>query len=139
LQPYIRPVSMASTVAAEPVPSAHVYFAVSRFNLGRKGNESLTAVIAYLRSHAGAKASTKGFHDSQGGANSATNLNLSNNRAAAVRDALQRAGITADRLTIDRPAESHGSGTNAEARRVGSPCNHEEPQRSHRYTGELPF
>ena len=112
----VEPLKPAAAVAA--VPAARVFFALDRYALPDNVNQTLAEVVAYLKSHPGAKAVLSGFHDPQGQVTPAYNQQLASNRARSVQAALQQAGIGADRVVLDKPTESTGSGSYDEARRV---------------------
>ena len=71
-----------------------------------------------MRANRTATATVQGFHDPQGKVPKAYNEWLARSRAEAVQNALVRAGISAERLTLVKPSETLGSGSNNEARRV---------------------
>ncbi len=105
------------TAAPAPIPTATVYFELDKASLPADTNNTLAEVVAYLRAHGGAKAVVSGFHDRQG--HSVThNQELALNRARAVRTALDRAGIAPDRIVLNKPPDTLGTGSNDEARRV---------------------
>ena len=60
--------------------------------------------------------SVSGFHDATG--SKAANAELAKNRAGKVAEALKAAGVADDRIQLDKPSETTGSGDNKEARRV---------------------
>jgi K(+)-stimulated pyrophosphate-energized sodium pump len=64
----------------------------------------------------GKMAVLSGFHDTSG--DPAKNAELAKQRAFAVRDALKALGVAEDKVELSKPAESTGSGSAAEARRV---------------------
>lgn len=103
--------------APDPIPSAKVYFALDRVNLPADVDATLAEVVAYLKSHESAKALISGFHDPQG-KSVKHNQDLALNRARGVRGALEKAGIVRDRLMMNKPQETTGTGSNEEARRV---------------------
>ena len=114
------PVVVEAPARAAPVvdvpPAARVYFAVNKTGLPSSSATALADVIAYLKTHDGAKATVVGFHDPRGDA--AHNNDLALGRAKSVAAALTAAGIGADRVIMQKPAETAGSGTLQEARRV---------------------
>ena len=57
-----------------------------------------------------------GFHDTTG--DPAINEALAKKRAETVRDVLTGLGVPADKVDLQKPAVTTGSGNNAEARRV---------------------
>jgi outer membrane protein OmpA-like peptidoglycan-associated protein len=90
------------------------YFATGSADLAPGAAEALAAVIQGVGS--GRRAMVSGFHDSTGDA--AINEELAKLRAQTVRDVLIGLGVPADRVDLQKPAVSTGSGNNAAARRV---------------------
>jgi outer membrane protein OmpA-like peptidoglycan-associated protein len=113
------PVVAAPVVAAAPVvvpPAARVYFGLDKTGLPGDVDKTLAEVVSFLKANAGAKASIAGFHDPSG--DMAHNLDLAKNRAVNVRNQLQSFGIEADRIVMQKPAQTTGTGAPREARRV---------------------
>jgi len=115
----------AVPVAGAPVVSAPAYeipsivkfhFAVDRAELPADASQSLSPVVTYLLAHGNAKAVISGYHDATG--NQSHNDELAKNRAKSVRGALISAGVPEDRIVLEKPRETTGSGDLAEARRV---------------------
>ena len=108
------------TPIAAPVgvpPAARVYFATNRIAVARATSDTaLALVIAYLKANPTAKASIVGYHDPRGSA--AANAALAKGRAQTVGAALRRAGIADDRVVLETPVETTGTGSLDEARRV---------------------
>ncbi len=99
------------------VPSLNIYFDSGKTDLPADMAAKSADVVKYLKDNAAAKAMLAGFHDPQG--NKAANEELAKNRAKAVAASLAAAGIPADRISMQKPVESTGTGgSNAEARRV---------------------
>ncbi len=115
--PVAAPVATPEPAAA-PVasPVGRLYFAVDKSDKWTEGDESLVAVIAYLKANDGTKAAISGFHDPSG--NKTHNQELAKARAFVVRDALIAGGISADRVLLEKPVETTGSGDPRDARRV---------------------
>lgn len=90
------------------------YFAKASADLAPGAAEALAVVINGMRN--GRKAVVSGFHDSTGDA--AINEALARKRAETVRDVLTGLGVPADKVDLQRPAVTAGSGNDAEARRV---------------------
>jgi outer membrane protein OmpA-like peptidoglycan-associated protein len=90
------------------------YFATGSADLAPGAAEALAAVIQGIGK--GRRAMVSGFHDSTGDAT--VNEELAKLRAQTVRDVLLGLGVPADRVDLQKPAVSTGSGNNAEARRV---------------------
>jgi K(+)-stimulated pyrophosphate-energized sodium pump len=103
-------------MAVDAVPAAKLYFAVDKTNLPADTDTLLAKVVEYLKANADAKAQISGFHDPTG--NKAHNEDLALNRARAVRGALDKLGIPRERVVMQKPLETTGTGNNAEARRV---------------------
>jgi uncharacterized protein YidB (DUF937 family)/outer membrane protein OmpA-like peptidoglycan-associated protein len=109
----------SGTIAAliNGVPSLKVYFDSGKTDLSADFGDKAKAVIEHLKANATAKATVSGFNDPTG--NKEQNELLSKNRAKAVAAALVAAGIAEDRVVLQKPAETTGTGGNlAEARRV---------------------
>lgn len=109
------PGEQASTAPAG-LPLAKLYFEIGKTELAQTAGEHLNAVIAHLKSHESAKAVISGYHDPTG--DKAQNEELAKNRAKAVRETLKAAGIVEERIVMQKPIETTGSGDLAEARRV---------------------
>lgn len=90
------------------------YFASGSAELAAGANEALAGVAKGAAG--GRKAVISGFHDSTGDA--AINEELARKRALAVREVLVALAVPADRIDLQKPAVSTGSGSNAQARRV---------------------
>ena len=90
------------------------YFATASADLAPGAAEALAVVIKGIES--GHKAVISGFHDTTGDA--AINEALAKKRAEMVRDVLTGLGVPADKVDLQKPAVTAGSGNNAEARRV---------------------
>lgn len=112
----------APAPAAEPAPAvaippaAKLFFAGGKNDLPADAGDTLKSVLEYLKANAASKATISGFHDPSG--DKAQNEELAKNRAKAVREALKAAGIEDDRIVMQKPQETTGSGDPAEARRV---------------------
>jgi K(+)-stimulated pyrophosphate-energized sodium pump len=102
------------TVAS--VPAAKVYFGLDKTALPGDVDNTLAAVVTYLKANGDSKASVSGFHDPSG--DKAHNEDLALNRARAVRGALEKLGIPNDRVIMEKASETTGTGKPAEARRV---------------------
>lgn len=89
------------------------YFASGSASLAAGAEAALSGVIAEARN--GRTVVLSGFHDASG--NLAANAALARKRAAAVRDALLRAGVPAGRILMQKPVQME-AGSDAEARRV---------------------
>ncbi len=111
----LHPVA-AAPAPADVVPVGRLYFEVDKSEKWSEGDDSLVAVVEYLKSHDAAKAAISGYHDASG--NAQRNLQLAKARAILVRKALVSDGIPAARVLLDKPMESTGSGDPRDARRV---------------------
>lgn len=90
------------------------YFASGEAELAAGAADALVDVIKGARG--GKKVLISGFHDAKG--NAARNAELARQRALAVRDALIAAGVPDSQIRLDKPAQTAGTGSDAEARRV---------------------
>lgn len=124
------PMPVAPAPAALPAPSAQAvsdaasitveygvvkfYFASGKTDLAPGAGAALVDVVRAART--GKKVVIAGFHDPKG--NAAVNAELARQRALAVRDALKAAGVADSQITLQKPEQMAGSGSDAEARRV---------------------
>lgn len=90
------------------------YFATGSADIAPGAAEALALVIQGVES--GRQARVSGFHDTTG--DRAVNEALAKKRAETVRDVLIGLGVPTDKVRLEKPAESTGSGSNAQARRV---------------------
>ncbi|WP_096699022.1 OmpA family protein [Polaromonas sp. AER18D-145] len=90
------------------------YFASGKADLAPGAGVALVDVVRAART--GKKVVITGFHDPRGHA--AVNAELARQRALAVRDALKAAGVADSQITLQKPEQMAGSGSDAEARRV---------------------
>lgn len=90
------------------------YFATGSADLAPGAAEALAIVIQEVER--GRKAVVSGFHDTTG--DLAINEALAKKRAETVRDVLVGLAVPADKINLQKPAMSAGSGNDAEARRV---------------------
>ena len=115
--PTPKPESSPSAAAVgSVVPVAKVYFAVEKASLPKSASRDLARIVKYLKANPRAKALVSGFHDPSG--NRANNENLALRRAQAVATAMQKMGIAKQRILLQKPEQTVGSGKSAEARRV---------------------
>ena len=117
--PPSAPAQLLNTPKA-PSPSvpemAKLYFDIGSAEFPADTKLSMPGIISYLRLHPGAIAVISGYHDATG--NSAANIALSKRRAQEVARFLVDAGIPKERLKIEEPRQTVGSGSPEEARRV---------------------
>ena len=106
----------APTSAAAMPPAARVYFGLDKTALPADVDKTLAALVAYLKANGSAKASLSGFHDPSG--DQAHNEELALNRARAVRAQLEKLGVANDRVVMQKPMATTGTGAPQEARRV---------------------
>lgn len=98
------------------IPVAKIYFAFEKASLPKTAGRTLARVVKYLKANPQAKASVSGFHDPSG--NLANNESLALRRAQAVASSMQKMGIAKQRIVLQKPEQTIGSGNAAEARRV---------------------
>lgn len=111
------PVAAPAPMAAVSLPpAAQVYFGLNKTDLPADVDKTLAEVATYLKAEGGAKAQISGFHDPSG--DQAHNAELALNRARAVRAQLDKLGIANDRVTMQKPTATTGTGPASEARRV---------------------
>jgi len=90
------------------------YFATGSADIAPGAAEALAIVIKGVES--GHNCIVSGFHDTTGDA--ALNEALAKRRAETVRDVLVGLGVPTEKIDLQRPPVTEGSGSNAEARRV---------------------
>ncbi|HEY5308156.1 MAG TPA: photosynthetic reaction center cytochrome PufC [Casimicrobiaceae bacterium] len=110
---------VAGAAAAAGAPAsdvlAKVLFDTGKKNLGTDANAAIARVVDALKKNAAMTVDVSGFADRTG--NPEQNLQLAKERALAVRDALQGAGIGGNRINLKKPEFVIG-GAEADARRV---------------------
>jgi cytochrome c oxidase subunit 2 len=116
-------VTAAPSAAAAPAAAVQglpvqVLFATGKSTLDAAAQKEIAKAVALLKAAPGAKVALSGYVDSTGSA--AKNAELAKQRAFAVRDALTKGGIAADRIDLRKPSQiDAGSGAAAaQARRV---------------------
>lgn len=90
------------------------YFATGSADIAPGAAEALALVIQGVQ--AGRTALVSGYHDTTG--DRAINEALARRRAETVRDVLLGLGVPADKVRLEKPAQTEGSGNDAQARRV---------------------
>ena len=114
-QPTPAPAAVPAPAAAIPA-AAKLYFEVGKNDLPNDAGDTMKPIFEYLKANAASKAVISGYHDPTG--DKAQNEELAKNRAKAVHEALKAAGIEEERIVMQKPQETTGSGNDAEARRV---------------------
>lgn len=98
-------------------PALNVFFDTAKSEVHNDLATASTALKAYVDANPTATLAVSGFNDPTG--NAAANAELSKNRAQAVKAALEKTGIPADRIVLEKPAENTDTNTDlANARRV---------------------
>ena len=95
---------------------AKVFFEVGGAKLNAADQEIVGKTLAALAANPNAIVLLSGFHDPSGDAK--RNAELAKARAMAVRDALVKGGVAADRVKLRKPESTLGGGTPEEGRRV---------------------
>jgi membrane fusion protein, multidrug efflux system len=103
----------ASATAAGPIAS--VRFATASASLDASTLKSIQAVVDAYKDKVGTLVVT-GFTDKTG--DHAANVDLARRRAIAVRDALVKSGLPADRVRLQEPRDVIGGSDDSDARRV---------------------
>jgi membrane fusion protein, multidrug efflux system len=101
--------------ASDRSTSSTINFATGSANLDERAIQAIQATATSLKGSATAITIT-GYTDRTG--NHSVNVELARQRAIAVRDALVKAGVAADRLQLKEPLDITGSGNDTDARRV---------------------
>ncbi len=102
--------------AALPAPEAKLYFKSDRADSPTTKGLSLDAVVAYLKKYPKSTVVISGFHDATGILEK--NQDLAKRRSITVSGMLQQQGIPLERISMDKPTQTTGTGNLAEARRV---------------------
>jgi outer membrane protein OmpA-like peptidoglycan-associated protein len=110
LRAQLRELNARPTERGDVVTLGDVLFDTNRAQL-RSGAPGLGQLVAFLQRHPQRTVAIEGFTDSQGDAGS--NLDLSQRRAGAVRDALIEQGVTGDRISIRGFGDAHPAASNA--------------------------
>ena len=109
-------VESAATIDADLPAVAKLYFDSGSAEFPADTGLSLAGVIAYLNKNKAATAVISGFHSADGSRE--FNQELAKQRAQSVRRLLQDSGVELDRIVLEKPVETTGSGPSEEARRV---------------------
>jgi len=120
----LKPIGTTSKPsAALPPPRAEatrsvLFFAVNSSTLEGEQAKGLVMLIATLSAQPAAKASISGYHSASGEV--AANQQLAKDRAVKVRESLVAAGISPNRVVLEKPlqAEANLAGEDPAARRV---------------------
>lgn len=96
-------------------PLLVVYFETAKSDVTNELSTESADLKSYLDSHADARLSVSGYVDPRGNAD--FNAQLAKDRATKVRDALVAAGIAADRIDLDKPADIVGDEATLSAER----------------------
>jgi len=100
---------------AADFPGTKVLFESGKAEVPAASAGDLKAVAGFLAANAGAKVQLSGYVDGTGSAD--VNKELAKQRAFAVRDALKAAGVTDDRIVLQKP-EDIQAGQGEQARKV---------------------
>ena len=104
-----------SSVMVAP-QAAKLFFEPGSSRFPKDGGQSMADVIVYLRTNLGSKVSLSGFHDATG--NAKWNRRLAIKRSNRVKQILMDAGISDNRIFVEIPTQTLGTGAPEEARRV---------------------
>lgn len=106
----------AAQQAGAPQGASAVYFESNRSRVDATGQARLLEIAAAMKTQPAAQAKVHGYVDASGSAK--RNSALARQRAEAVRNALVSAGVPAERITLEKPANIVGGDSAAQARRV---------------------
>lgn len=106
----------AGAAAAMPDSRATLYFGSNSAALPPELETALSNVYHRMQRDPALKARVSGFHDRSG--DPTANAELAKQRASVVKDWLIAQGLSADRVSMDKPVETTGDGSAKEARRV---------------------
>jgi outer membrane protein OmpA-like peptidoglycan-associated protein len=108
-----RPRDTAETARA--IESTRVYFATGETTIDSADRTKIASVAESVK-RGDRPVAVTGYTDRSG--DRARNIEIAQERAAAVRDALVAEGVTESKIVMDPPAEVTGAGSDEEARRV---------------------
>ncbi|MGR4869511.1 efflux RND transporter periplasmic adaptor subunit [Variovorax sp. LARHSF232] len=114
--PTAAPSASAAPAAADADNKTAVYFAANRAGIDATGQIRLLDIAAAMKGQPTARATLHGYADASG--NAKRNKELAKQRAQAVRDALVAAGVSAERIALQAPADITGGNSPVQARRV---------------------
>ncbi|MBW8831199.1 MAG: DUF4398 and OmpA-like domain-containing protein [Burkholderiales bacterium] len=110
LEMQLKDLKARSTERGDVITLGDVQFDSNRARLRVDGVRDMDKLVDFFKRHPKRTAVIEGFTDSQGSED--TNLDLSQRRASAVRDALVEQGVLADRLTTRGYGEERPVSTN---------------------------
>jgi outer membrane protein OmpA-like peptidoglycan-associated protein len=113
LEAQLREINAKQTDRGDIVSLGDVLFESNRAEMSVSGRRDMSRLVAFMKQHPKRAALIEGFTDSQGG--QAANVDLSQRRAMAVRDALVEQGVFADRLSTHGYGDAHPVASNATA------------------------
>jgi K(+)-stimulated pyrophosphate-energized sodium pump len=113
--PAPAPATAPAAATAKPA-NVKYYFEVGKSDVPSNAGDLAKDLIAYAKANVNSKLAISGYHDASG--DLAANQELAKKRAFGVRDALKAAGIPEDRLMLQKPEQTTGSGDPRDARRV---------------------
>ena len=117
-RPEPAPAPAPVPVAEKPVPLREdIFFRIGSSEIRASERPKVEALADYLRAHPETTVSVTGYADAATGGK-ARNLQLSMLRAAGVSEALQQAGIAADRIRVDYKGDSEQPFATAAENRV---------------------
>ena len=125
-----KPAQTAAAPTAAPAPAAPAdapagapiagpvkfYFDTGKAEPAADAADAAKPIVEALAANADAKIFVSGFHDATGNADQ--NAELARDRAFAIRDVLQKAGVAEDRIVLRKPQQMMGGSDEREARRV---------------------
>ncbi len=109
---------VASMTAGDVVDgrNARILFDIGSAVVPSDTSARLSGVLGTVGADAGTRVRVSGFHDASGDA--AANAALAKQRAEAIQQWLVVNGVAAERIALDKPAQTTGDGNADEARRV---------------------
>jgi len=113
LEMQLKSLNAKQTERGDVITLGDVQFDSNRAQLRPDGVRDMDKLVDFLKRHPRRTALIEGFTDSQG--SDGANLDLSQRRAGAVRDALVDQGVTADRLSVRGYGEARPVSSNETA------------------------
>lgn len=110
------PTTTPAPVAATPPNLAKIYFDTGVASLPAGTDQTVAAIVEWVKNNPNAKVVISGFHDSRGNAD--FNHELAKKRAISVSEILTQAGVKSENIELRKPQSTEGDGSMDEARRV---------------------
>lgn len=106
----------APVATATPPDLAKIYFDTGAATLPAGTDQTVAAIVEWVKNNPNAKVVISGYHDPRGSAQ--LNHDLAKKRAVSVSELLIKAGVKSENIELRKPQSTEGDGSLEEARRV---------------------